>query len=263
MLYIGTSGYYFSDWIGTVYPEDLSKSQLLKYYASVWKFDAVELNFTYYTIPSYKTVVSMLRKTPQTFVFSVKMPGSVTHEGWKNLILPEDDIEKTLSALQPMISENRLKIILAQFPYAFRYCDDNLQYLQRLRNMVKEPLAIEFRHRSWDNEKVYEFLSSSGLSFVIVDEPRMKELFPYKPIKTSRISYFRFHGRNEKWFYSSTERYDYDYSEEELRVFSDDIAKMLKESQDVFVFFNNCYRGKALQNALTLRSILENTVLRS
>lgn len=263
LLYIGTSGYYFSDWIGTVYPEGLPKTQLLKYYASVWGFNAVELNFTYYTIPNYKTIVSMLRKTPQTFVFSVKMPNSVTHEGWKTLTLPENDIEKTLSALEPMISEDRLKILLAQFPYAFQFSKENLQYIQKLRDKVSQPLAIEFRHCSWDKEQVYDLLKSCDLTLVITDEPQVKDLFPYKPMRTSQISYFRLHGRNSKWFTSATERYNYNYSEEELKAFSRDIARLAKESQNSFVFFNNCYRGKALQNALTLRSILESTFLGS
>ncbi|MFN4190144.1 MAG: DUF72 domain-containing protein [Pseudothermotoga sp.] len=257
LLYIGTSGYYFSDWIGTVYPETLSKTQLLKYYASVWKFNAVELNFTYYTIPNYKTIVTMLRRTPQMFVFSVKMPRFVTHEGWKTLTLPQDDIKKTLTALEPMISEGRLKILLAQFPYAFQFSKKNLQYIQKLKNDITQPLAIEFRHRSWDKEQVYDFLRSCGLTTVIVDEPQIKDLFPYKPVRTSQISYFRFHGKNNKWFTSVTERYNYYYSEEELKNLSQDIIKMAKESEDSFVFFNNCYRGKAMQNALTLRSILQ------
>lgn len=263
MLYIGTSGYYFSDWIGTVYPEGLPKTQLLKYYSSVWNFNAVELNFTYYTIPNYKTIVSMIRKTPQTFVFSVKMPSSVTHEGWKTLTLPKDDIKKTLTALEPMISEGRLKMLLAQFPYAFRFCEENLQYIQELKNNISQPIAVEFRHRSWDQERVYDFLRSCGLTLVTVDEPKIKDLFPYKPVRTSQTSYFRFHGRNDKWFTSAAERYNYDYSEEELKNLSQDIDKMAKESQDSFVFFNNCYRGKALQNALTLRSILQSSILGS
>lgn len=261
LLYIGTSGYYFSDWIGTVYPEGLSKTQLLKYYATVWNFNAVELNFTYYTIPNYKTIVSMLRKTPQTFVFSVKLPNSVTHQGWKTLSLPKQDIEKTLSALEPMIYEGRLKTLLAQFPYAFRYTRENMQYIQELRDKIDLPIAIEFRHCSWDNDQVYDFLRTHELSFVITDEPRIKDLFPYRVIRTSKISYFRYHGRNEKWFVSGAERYNYEYSFEQLREFAKDIVDIAKESEDLFVFFNNCYRGKAVQNALTLHSILENTFL--
>ncbi|MBC7123441.1 MAG: DUF72 domain-containing protein, partial [Pseudothermotoga sp.] len=64
MIYVGTSGYSFSDWIGEVYPEGISRSNMLRYYASVWRFNAVELNFTYYALPTYRTIVSMLRRTP-------------------------------------------------------------------------------------------------------------------------------------------------------------------------------------------------------
>ncbi|MEJ5230151.1 MAG: DUF72 domain-containing protein [Pseudothermotoga sp.] len=263
MLYIGTSGYYFSDWIGTVYPEGLPKSQLLKYYANVLNLNAVELNFTYYTLPTYKTIVSMLRKTPATFFFTVKLPSSATHEGWKTASLPEEDIDKTMMALQPMIAEGRLKMLLAQFPYSFRYCEENVEYLKKLSEKIEQPIAVELRHSSWDNENAYKFFKSHQICLVTVDEPQIKDLFPYRPVAISKISYFRFHGRNDKWFVSATERYNYEYSEQQLKDFAKDIVNLMEESENVFVFFNNCYRGKAMKNALMLRSIIESSLLRS
>lgn len=258
MIYIGTSGYSFSDWIGEVYPRDISKSDMLKYYFSVWNFNAVELNFTYYALPSYKTIVSMLRKTPNHFVFSVKLPASVTHEGWKSHHFPEDDVKKILSALVPMIEENRLKMLLAQFPYSFRDTSENRRYLQLVREKIELPIAIEFRHASWNNESTYEFLGSCGFTFVIVDEPNLRELFPYVPIVTSDKAYFRFHGRNKNWFTAPEgERYNYKYSEEEINNFAKDVVKLAEKASDVFVFFNNCYQGNAVRDAINLRQIIE------
>jgi uncharacterized protein YecE (DUF72 family) len=258
-LYIGTSGYYFDDWIGAVYPEKISRSAMIKYYSAVWKFNAVELNFTYYGLPGYKTIVSMVRKTPSSLVFSVKVPGSITHEGWKNSHFPREDIKFLLNALEPMILEKRLKVLLAQFPYSFTYSKENVDYLKKIRDTSTIPIAIEFRHKSWNTDDVYRFLEENEMCYVIVDEPQIRNLFPYRPLKTSDISYFRFHGRNSKWFVSSSERYNYDYSEEELELFKIDIEKLLRKSLDTFVFFNNCYRGKAVKNAIKLRSMIDNS----
>lgn len=262
MIYIGTSGYSFSDWVGEVYPEGISKSDMLKYYAAVWKFNAVELNFTYYTIPTYRTVVSMLRKTPSDFVFSVKLPASVTHEAWKTNSFPEEDVKKTLVALAPMVEEGRLKILLAQFPYSFRDTSNNRYYLQLLRDKIDKPIAVEFRHASWNNEAVYELLSGCGFTFVIVDEPNLRELFPYVPRLTSNIAYFRFHGRNKNWFNAPEgERYNYKYSDEEIATFVKDISRLTEQAVDTFVFFNNCYRGNAVRDALRLRQMIERSLL--
>ncbi len=258
LIYIGTSGYSFQDWIGTVYPKDMKNSDMLTYYFGALGFKAVEINYTYYRLPSYKTTVSMLRKTPSDFVFTLKLSASVTHEGWKNSSIPREELGKILQAVQPMIDEGRLKAFLAQFPYSFKYNKQNLDYLVKLRHAINQPIAVEFRHASWDNEETFELLRKNDLIYVVVDEPQIKSLFPYKPLWTTKIAYFRFHGRSKEWFTAAEgERYNYDYSEEELSKFERDIVAISKEVQDVFAFFNNCYRGKAVKNALSLSKMIE------
>ncbi|MEN3008358.1 DUF72 domain-containing protein [Pseudothermotoga sp.] len=264
MIYVGTSGYSFPDWIGEVYPKEISKPDMLKYYCHVWNFNAVELNFTYYASPSYKTIVSMLRKTPSHFVFSVKLPASVTHEGWKSQSFPQDDVKKLLDALIPMVEENRLKMLLAQFPYSFRDTPENRRYLQLIHEKIELPTAIEFRHASWNNEGIYKLLESCGFTFVVVDEPNLRELFPYVPITTSDKAYFRFHGRNKNWFTATEgERYNYKYSVEEISNFAKDVIRLAQRASDVFVFFNNCYRGNAVRDAISLRHTIENILFES
>jgi len=262
LIYLGTSGYSFSDWIGEVYPEGISRSDMLKYYANVWRFNAVELNFTYYTLPTYRAIVSMLRKTPSDFVFCVKLPASVTHEAWRSKTFPEEDVKKTLQALTPMFEERRLKILLAQFPYSFRDTPNNRQYLQLLREKINAPIAIEFRHASWNNESVYRLLKTLGYTFVIVDEPNLRDLFPYVPKVTSAVAYFRLHGRNRDWFSAPEgERYNYKYSDEEISIFARDIFNLSQQVVDTFVFFNNCYRGNAVRDAMKLRQMIEKALL--
>lgn len=255
MLYVGTSGFSFKDWIGPVYPEGIKESQMIKYYWGVLGFNAVELNFTYYRMPSYKTIVSLLRRTPNDFMFSVKLPAFVTHQMWQDKF-ESKVIDEYLKATFPLIEERRLLFHLAQFPYAFKYSKDNLEYIAKLKNHIDD-LAVEFRHVSWDRKEVYAFLKENEITFTIVDEPKLPGLFPYKAFTTTDKAYFRFHGRNKKWFEAQRdERYDYFYSDDELSNFARDIKKISKKVKEVAVFFNNCHKGSAALNAIKLKSYL-------
>ncbi|AKI98038.1 DUF72 domain-containing protein [Kosmotoga pacifica] len=262
MLYLGTSGYYFRNWIGTAYPEDIRPSQMLSYYHAIWKFNTVELNFTYYRMPDYHTLAAISRKVPGDFVFAVKSPGSVTHEHWKTLNTNQavDELKTFKRALAPIISENRLGPILFQFPSTFRPTEENLSYLEKVMNTCIEDSvlpAVEFRHKSWARKEYDNFLLECGAIPVVADEPEISTLFPYRPVSGNGIAYFRFHGRNPDWFVSEgSERYNYNYSDDELRFFALDVIEFLSKGLDVYVYFNNCHMGNAVHNALRFREMV-------
>ncbi|MCD6552024.1 DUF72 domain-containing protein [Thermotoga sp.] len=261
MVYVGTSGFSFEDWRGPVYPEHLKPSQFLKYYWAVLGLRIVELNFTYYTQPSWRSFVQMLRKTPPDFYFTVKLPGSVTHLLWKEKKDPRDEMKNFIEEIKPLVEEGRLKMSLAQFPFSFKYSSSNLEYLKRLKESCSLHLACEFRHRSWDRDDVYHFLRKQEITFVIVDAPKISGLFPYKPIVTTDYAYFRFHGRNERWFeVEGEERYNYLYSREELSSFLNDVLNISRKVKETYAFFNNCYKGQAAINALEFKKMLEERV---
>jgi len=200
----------------------------------------------------------MLRKTPMNFYFVVKLPGKITHEAWKNGEM-ENCVNKFLKTIQPMIDEGRLKLLLAQFPYSFKFSRKNVEYIEKIREYFKDlDIAIEYRHRSWLREEVFEYMKKRNIVYVIVDEPPIKELFPYYPYHTTSKAYYRFHGRNKKWFEAENgERYDYLYSTEELKKFAKDVRRSMEEVKEVFVFFNNCHRGSAVINALDFSKMLK------
>ncbi|WP_214079019.1 DUF72 domain-containing protein [Mesotoga sp.] len=261
MIYLGTSGYSFPDWVGTAYPEGISSSQMLRYYHSVWKFNSVELNFTYYRMPSLKTITGILRKIPGEMTFSVKAPGRVTHELWNGDSRGLREVSSEFfSALLPMREEGKLGPTLFQFPWSFKFNEGNVMYLEEVADSFDPEsnlLAFEFRHDSWANKATFEALERIGGIPVTVDEPSIGELFPYIPSAGAKGAYFRFHGRNSNWFRSSgSERYNYDYSEVDLRSFALDVLEFHKRDMPVYVFFNNCYMGRAIHNALQLREML-------
>ncbi|MEA2067089.1 MAG: DUF72 domain-containing protein [Thermotogota bacterium] len=262
MVHLGTSGYSFSDWKGTVYPEKINPSEMLRYYYSVWNFNSVELNFTYYRQPGYKSIVGITRKIPGKFTFSVKAPGKVTHELWRNKNIT--DAYKTLDdffePLEILKKENRMGMILFQFPYSFHLIESNMKYLKDISSYCTEKnnkIAAEFRNAEWAENSVLKELSYN-ITPVTVDEPKIGKLFPYIPVKSKNVAYFRFHGRNPNWFNAEgSERYNYNYSEKDLRRFANDVVEFLKDGTEVFVYFNNCHMGQAVNNALRFREILE------
>ncbi|MCX5777479.1 MAG: DUF72 domain-containing protein [Candidatus Firestonebacteria bacterium] len=262
---IGTSGFSFLDWKGPVYPKELKTAEMLSYYAGDLKFNSVEVNFTYYALPSEKSFMGMQKKVPKEFVFTVKGNRGTTHDPFDPRIIRKpsimqafEDTKKFAVALKPLIAENQLGCVLLQFPFFFNPSEESKEYIVKCRDILKDiPLVIEFRSAEWAKPETLTFLSGNKLGFCAVDEPKLNRLMPYMPEVTSKTGYLRFHGRNNNWFNAPMEeRYNYLYSEPELKSFLPDIKKMAGRCKDLFLFFNNCHLGSAVKNADNLRKLL-------
>lgn len=253
MILIGTSGYSFPDWKGVFYPAHLPARQQLNYYAE--QFSTVEINTTFYQLPSPRLFAGMLKKVPRDFLFWVKINQGFTHgEG-----LDAQDTRRFLDALLPLEQTGQLAGLLAQFPWSFRMGEDSWERIRRIQDAFNpRQLAVEFRHDSWNHPEVYQRLQSSGLAYCIVDEPSLANMMPPVVEITSPVAYFRFHGRNSKTWYGKDPhlRYDYLYSKQELADWASRIKQSQKKARKVFVFFNNCHLGQAARNALMLREML-------
>ncbi|SDH50310.1 Uncharacterized conserved protein YecE, DUF72 family [Fervidobacterium changbaicum] len=253
--FIGTSGFSFSDWVGTVYPDYIKPGEMFTYYWQHYGFNAVELNYTFYQMPSYRTIVSLLRKSPPGFKYAVKLHGSITHE--KNL----ENVQEFLRSTDIIKQEGKLIGYLAQFPYMFKYSKENVDFLKRLaETMTGAELFIEFRSSTWVERDdivllIQEF--ESQVHVVVVDLPKLPGLYPFNTFYNidEDSTYIRLHGRNSNWFTADEKtRYDYNYSDSELREIADEISSLASSKR--FVFFNNCYRGQALKNALLFRTLV-------
>lgn len=253
VFHVGTSGYSFEDWLGTFYPANLSQHKMLPFYCS--QFDTVEVNFTYYRLPTARTTAAMTGKTPADFTFFVKAHQSFTHD------LDLAAREKFLEGVAPMKQCGKLAGLLFQFPQSFKNNENNRAYLRAVAEEFEGyTLAIEFRDRSWDNEPVYSFLEEKDLSFVCVDEPEISSLFPRKAAVTNNTGYVRFHSRNgENWYRDMSKRYDYLYSEKEMREWLPLFQAIAKRARNVFVYFNNCHHGQAARNAKEMKKLIEET----
>jgi len=262
MIRIGTSGFSFPDWKGTVYPLGIRERDMLSFYEKELRFNALEVNFTYYTLPSQKSFMAMSKKTSKEFKFVVKSFKGMTHEIRDKetgvMINNQEIFKKFKYSLSPLIEDGKLSCVLAQFPYGFFPNRENLDYLERFKDeMADIPLVFEFRNQIWLREQTFQFLERNQIGFCIVDEPKLPKLMPYLPRATSEIGYFRFHGRNPNWFNVPTSvRYDYLYSEKELKEFIPDIKDISQKTTRTLIFFNNCHAGSAAKNAAQMAKLL-------
>lgn len=252
-IVVGTSGYSFDDWVGNFYPAGIRKGDMLKEYCR--HFSAVEVNSTYYRIPHPMVLRRMEEKTPDRFEFVIKANQEMTHKGSKNESLYGNFID----AIQPVIEAGKFGGIIAQFPWGFKRTSDNESHLKFIKERFsKYPLFVEFRNREWITEDMFENLEATGIGYCSVDEPRLKGLVPPVARVTTEIGYARLHGRNAKnwWGRSGGDRYDYLYSENELREWVSKVIEMSRKARKTFVFFNNCHAGQAARNAKLMKELL-------
>jgi uncharacterized protein YecE (DUF72 family) len=263
MLRIGTSGFSFPDWKGKVYPANIQDRDMLGYYERGLGFNTLEINFTYYQVPSAKTIEGMVKKTSPEFKFSVKCHKEMTHEIWtdesRTLIKDNKSVfDSFLEGIKPLVQSGKILCVLAQFPVFFLNRKENKEYIllchDRLAGM---PLIIEFRNSGWLREDILKFLRDHGLGFCIVDEPKLPRLVKFVPEVTSDIAYLRFHGRNKNWFnVPASERYNYLYSDEELREFVPEVKRLAGIARETCAFFNNCHAGAAAINAMRMKEVM-------
>jgi len=254
-VYIGTAGFSYKDWKGNFYPDDTQPRQMLEEYAR--HFPVVEINSTYYAIPSPDRLLSMARRTPADFQFTVKANREMTHE----LGDTSDVFDRFRSALRPLEDHGKLGCVLAQFPWGFKNRPENRDYLEVLAARLEGvDTVVEFRNSEWETDETFELLRQTGLGYCCVDEPRMKGLVSPHVEVTGSVGYVRLHGRNYATWWDrnreSWERYNYLYSKEELREWVPKVEELVEKPDRVYIIFNNHYKGQAPTNARMFEEML-------
>lgn len=250
---VGTSGYSFADWVGNFYPPGTRKGDMLTEYSK--HFAVVEVNSTYYRIPHPIVLRRMEEKTPDGFEFVIKANQEMTHKQSKDPALYRSFKE----AIQPIVEAGKFSGIIAQFPWGFKHTPENRAHVGFLKEQFAEdPLFVEFRNSSWISEEIFERLRRAGIGYCSVDEPELRGLVPPVARVTADQGYVRLHGRNAKtwWGRGGGDRYDYLYTEDELREWIGKIKDMSQKARKTFVFFNNCHAGQAASNARLMQELL-------
>ena len=271
---VGTSSWTDPGFIRHWYPQGLSAAERLAYYAE--RFDCVELNASFYGLPAERQAELWAERTPEGFVFDIKLHRYLSHHATPPDALPSDlreqcevdpqghvvrdpDLERELSrrlraALSPLASQGKLGAFLLQLTPAFSPRRHELIELDVVLDDL-EPVAVEFRNRHWlDGERrgeVIAYLRDHGATFVAVDAPRGDHFMIMPPLDVNtnaELGYLRCHGRNLDGYLhgrSVAERFDYDYPPEEVEEIADRARVMADEAEEVHVMFNNNARDYA------------------
>jgi uncharacterized protein YecE (DUF72 family) len=249
-VWVGTSGYSYPDWVGRFYPPNTRPKDMLVHYSR--QFPLVELNYTFYRTPTTAQLVRLAAQTPAGFQFLVKLPKTLSHDRKR------DDLAAFRRAEEALQERARLLGLLCQFPQSTHYDREGRAWIEMLaRELPGTPLAVEFRHHSWATPAVPSWLAEHGIDLVSVDVPDIRALYPRGLVSSGRRVYVRFHSRAAgNWYSSHGERYDYDYSEQQLMDWAKAIGPASEQGKDVFLLFNNCFDGRAAQNAQQMQAII-------
>ncbi|MFL5739824.1 MAG: DUF72 domain-containing protein [Flavisolibacter sp.] len=236
--YIGCSGFHYKEWKDIFYPKGLAQSKWFAYYSE--HFNTLELNVTFYRFPQLKTLEAWNEKAPAGFIFSAKVPRSITH--FKKFVDTERMVEDFYAVLKEGLKE-KLGCVLFQLPPQLSYSEEKLETIIRQINPFFRNV-IEFRHESWWRPDVFEKLARYQISFSGVSFPRIVH---DEPVINTDLAYYRFHGV-PRLFYS-------EYSEEFLQKTIQSIHISEKASV-VYCYFNNTASLAALHNAKFVQKIV-------
>jgi uncharacterized protein YecE (DUF72 family) len=283
-IVIGTSSWADPGFVEHWYPKGLPARERLAFYAD--RFKAVELNSSFYAIPAIATVERWDQQTPEDFRFDVKLHRLLSHHAAKLKDLPSDlrdEVEtnergrvlldaalidevcrRTLEATKPLSDAGKLSAFLLQLSPGFDPRHNELDELTPvIEGLRPHPVAVEFRRRSWADPKRLEralaFLSEQEAVFVSVDTPPGEHvpIFPsIDGVTDERLAYMRCHGRNTEGYMRGrtvAERFDYEYSRDELEEISERASRLDSEAAQVHVMFNNNARDLAPRAAQGLR----------
>ena len=231
MIYVGTSGFIYTNWVGDFYPLDMPKYKYFEYYVKY--FNSLELNSTFYRFPKITTMRNWKYKIKNNFKLSIKANRIITHT--KKLKCDKNYIDEFLSTVS--ILGDKLGAILFQLPPSLKFD------LDRLENFIKQldphlKYAIEFRNNFWYNDNTYELLKKANIALVWHD---FNQEFNFT--KTADFEYIRFHGFRGK--------YQGSYPDS----FLENIAKRL--SNEAYVYFNNTDDNSAFRDAMRFKKLIE------
>ncbi len=238
-IHIGTSGWSYDHWHGVLYPHGSPVRDRRAHYVS--RFSTVELNASFYRWPRDTTFANWRRQLPPGFLLAVKAPRGLTHA--KKLYSPEVWIERIARCWHEL--GDKRAVLLVQLPPGMQRDDARLDYfLSRMPGWV--PVAVEFRHPSWEHDDVFRLLERHGAAYCIMSGANLSCILR----ATASVVYIRMHGPDHGFLYAGS------YSDDDLAWWADRIREWERDGRDVFVYFNNDGGGNAVRNALTLKGML-------
>jgi uncharacterized protein YecE (DUF72 family) len=286
-IIVGTSSWADPGFVEEWYPPGMAAKDRLPWYAE--RFETVEVNSSFYAIPEQRTVARWAEVTPEDFVFDYKLHKALSRHSAELQSLPPDLrdgvdttargrvrltreledalLDRTLEAVSPLEQAGKLGVFLLQLTPAFSPQKHRLDELAPLvEKLAPRPLAIEFRHRGWVEERnvedTLEWLREHDAAFVAVDAPKEVHV-PIMPdvdaVTRDDLAYIRMHGRNAEGYMkgkSVAERFGWEYSDAELREIAKRVEGMAEQAAAVHVQFNNNRGRDAPSSARSFRELI-------
>jgi uncharacterized protein YecE (DUF72 family) len=286
-IIVGTSSWADPGFVEEWYPPGMAAKDRLPWYAE--RFDTVEVNSSFYAIPEQRTVARWAEVTPEDFVFDYKLHKALSRHSAELQSLPPDLrdgvdttargrvrltreledalVDRTIEAVSPLEQAGKLGAFLLQLTPAFSPQKHRLDELAPLvERLAPRPVAIEFRHRGWVEERqvedTLEWLREHNAAFVAVDAPKEVHV-PIMPdldaVTRDDLAYIRMHGRNAEGYMkgkSVAERFGWEYSDDELREIAKRVEGMAEQAAAVHVQFNNNRGRDAPSSARSFRQLI-------
>jgi uncharacterized protein YecE (DUF72 family) len=224
---VGTSGYNYPEWRGSFYPEKFPTGKMLAFYAS--HFNTVEVNYTFYRIPTPPLLEGWAKGTPDAFTFTLKAPRRITHD---SKLQRCEDLTRTFCKTAATLG-GKLGALLFQLPPTFKRDDAVLEaFLELLPEGTRA--AFEFRHVSWHDESVFAALKRHNVALCVADSEKLST-----PVRiTADYAYFRLR--------------DEGYTPDDIKEWADTIARETARCRDVYVYFKHEEEGKGPEFARLL-----------
>jgi len=236
LVQIGTSGYVYKHWKRVFYPEDLPSKDWLSYYTG--HFSTLEINNSFYRLPERSTFAGWRKRSPDGFLFSVKVSRFLTH--LKKLKDPEEPLERFLENAEGL--GPKLGPLLFQLPPHWKPDLGRLRGLLALRPRRRR-FAVEFREAAWCTDEVFSILKEGNAALCLHDG-----LPDCPPAVTADFVYLRFHGRSAPGGR---------YTRSALSDWAERIGRWRRDSLDVYAYFNNDAHGYAVENARELIELVD------
>ena len=276
-IYVGTSGYYFDDWIGLFNPprvagkqrmglsdEERADQDRLRFYQKYFSF--VEINNTFYQEPLIESFIDIERRSKESMKYAVKVNRNISHTKNWDVESGKELMRKHITAVSPLIETGRFYSFLIQLEDHVARSLEVLDYLLAVASEAvsrKIDVHIEFRHNSWHGVHPLQSLKDNGIGICNTEIPPLKHAFPLKSYATTDKGYVRYSGRNlQNWYPKDRQttskeriearnaRYDYLYSEEEIRERAKGQIALTRKVSSIAVAYNNHYQIKAVINAI-------------
>jgi uncharacterized protein YecE (DUF72 family) len=290
-IHVGTSSWSDPGFVEEWYPPGLPASDRLPYYAE--RFDAVEVNSTFYAVPAARQVARWSEITPAGFTFDVKLHRLLSRHsapldslpkelrekaktGPRGRVRLDERLEKALAdaileAVTPLADAGKLATFLLQLSPAFSPHEHRLDELATLvERLAPHPVAIELRHRSWTTrgrlEPTLGWMEDHGAAWVGVDAPRGRQVTimpPVDAVTNPAVAYLRAHGRNAEGYVrgrSVAERFAYRYPDDELEEIGARARELAGKAEQVRLHFNNNRGSDAPVAAERMRELLGQAV---